>query len=372
MPDHIRAQAPEQSRPVAPPRPATVLQRQPACLCHIGKGRSCGRCNTAAPAQRSAGQSLDARTRADMEARFGFDFTRVRVHTDAEAARSADAVEARAFTVGRDIVFGPGQYAPHGGEGRRLLAHELAHVVQQASGATRAGATATSTEGEAQAASRSGCGQRVRVASSVAPGTIQRDAKNTLDAAAKAIIARAKDPQVAASVRAVALVNDIIATYFPSDAAKVQSVVYDNKGAGSGLQVQSVGSGPSTIGTIFVGDAFLGQVDSFARRVLQVEHELMHIDQYRGGLAGGQNKDKREFLAFSNEALASEKPGTGRMSFSTRLRLIDGALGYFHCLAKADQTALADKKAALLARRSEVNGKAGNEPVPEPTECKRG
>jgi outer membrane protein OmpA-like peptidoglycan-associated protein len=66
-----------------------------------------------------------------MEARFGHDFSRVRVHTDPTAARSARAVHALAYTVGSDIAFDAGRYAPDTGAGRRLLAHELAHVVQQ-------------------------------------------------------------------------------------------------------------------------------------------------------------------------------------------------------------------------------------------------
>ncbi|MCK6508261.1 DUF4157 domain-containing protein, partial [Myxococcota bacterium] len=66
-----------------------------------------------------------------METRFGHDFGRVRIHADAQAAASAKAVEARAYTVGNAIVFGPGHYAPHTHPGRRLLAHELSHVLQQ-------------------------------------------------------------------------------------------------------------------------------------------------------------------------------------------------------------------------------------------------
>lgn len=64
----------------------------------------------------------------------GYDFSQVRVHTGAEAAESARAVNALAYTVGRDIVFGAGQYAPASARGQRLLAHELAHVVQQTGG----------------------------------------------------------------------------------------------------------------------------------------------------------------------------------------------------------------------------------------------
>jgi hypothetical protein len=81
---------------------------------------------------RSPGQPLDAETRAFMEPRFGHDFSRVRVHTDSNAAESARAVNALAYTVGRDVVFGVGSYAPHTAPGRLLLAHELAHVAQSA------------------------------------------------------------------------------------------------------------------------------------------------------------------------------------------------------------------------------------------------
>lgn len=82
---------------------------------------------------RAPGQSLHTETRARMEARFGHDFSRVRIHTDARAAESARAVNAFAYTVGRDVVFDAGSYAPETEKGRRLLAHELTHVIQQAS-----------------------------------------------------------------------------------------------------------------------------------------------------------------------------------------------------------------------------------------------
>ncbi|GEM_PF-870113 len=80
---------------------------------------------------RSPGRPLDSSTRRFMEARLGHDFSQVRIHADGQAAASAQAVNARAFTVGRDVVFGPGEYAPGSWEGQRLLAHELVHVVQQ-------------------------------------------------------------------------------------------------------------------------------------------------------------------------------------------------------------------------------------------------
>jgi hypothetical protein len=80
---------------------------------------------------RTAGQPLNPCVRKGLEQGLGHDFSSVRVHSDAMAARSADAVNARAYTVGQDIVFAARQYAPETYAGHRLLAHELVHVAQQ-------------------------------------------------------------------------------------------------------------------------------------------------------------------------------------------------------------------------------------------------
>ncbi len=77
------------------------------------------------------GQPLDPAAREFMEMRFDHDFSQIRVHVDHQAEESALAVNALAYTVGRDVVFGAGQYLPQTGPGRMLIAHELAHVVQQ-------------------------------------------------------------------------------------------------------------------------------------------------------------------------------------------------------------------------------------------------
>jgi len=85
----------------------------------------------------SPGAPLTAEARAAMEARFGEDFSTLRIHADPRAADSAHAVNARAYTIGRDVVFGSGQYAPGTTAGQNLLAHELTHVVQQNFGESR-------------------------------------------------------------------------------------------------------------------------------------------------------------------------------------------------------------------------------------------
>ena len=135
--------------------PARLLQRQCACGQRTYCTEQCDNCRqqgtlqrqpaggalatdlgAAAPpivhdVLRSPGQELDPGTRETMEARFQHDFSGVRVHADGRAARSAQAVNANAYTVGQDVVFDAGRFAPKTHEGQRLIAHELTHVVQQ-------------------------------------------------------------------------------------------------------------------------------------------------------------------------------------------------------------------------------------------------
>lgn len=108
----------------------------------------------------SPGRPLDAATRSYMEPRFGQDFSHVRVHDDARAAESARAVNAKAYAMGSSVVFDKGEYQPHTSAGRYLLAHELAHTVQQQGTMQRSSREATidspgsSLETEADSAAR--------------------------------------------------------------------------------------------------------------------------------------------------------------------------------------------------------------------------
>lgn len=88
-----------------------------------------------ADANLGPGQAMDETVRRSMEAGLGHDFSGVKVHTDAKAAEAAQALNARAYTVGSEIIFGAGEYSPHTQPGKRLIAHELTHVAQQ--GASR-------------------------------------------------------------------------------------------------------------------------------------------------------------------------------------------------------------------------------------------
>jgi hypothetical protein len=107
----------------------------------------------------SPGQPLDSATRQFFELRLGHDFGRVRVHTDEKAGESAGTVNARAYTVGSNVVFGAGEYAPGVNAGRELIAHELVHTIQQgdvavATGTLRIGETHDSFEVEADRAAQ--------------------------------------------------------------------------------------------------------------------------------------------------------------------------------------------------------------------------
>jgi hypothetical protein len=104
------------------------LQRQPRHPATEAENAGLG---TVAATLRQTGHPLDAVARAFFEPRFGVDFSAVRVHNDSTAAASARDVQALAYTIGRDVVFDAGVYAPHTDTGKRLLAHELTHVLQQ-------------------------------------------------------------------------------------------------------------------------------------------------------------------------------------------------------------------------------------------------
>ena len=146
--------APAPARPSLTPVRTALLQRACACGQLPGTGGKCDDCdkkkkdkfvqrassggpqpsavpNSVNQALSSPGRPLDTPTRSFMESRFGHDFGGVRIHDDSQAAESARAVNAKAYTVGNDIVFDRGQYNPSTQSGKHLLAHELAHTVQQ-------------------------------------------------------------------------------------------------------------------------------------------------------------------------------------------------------------------------------------------------
>lgn len=140
---HVAREAPakqeaSRSSPYVPPVPwplfTAMIAVQRKCAC----GGGCPRCaySQAIPpivqkVLNSPGEPLGASTRSFMEPRFGHDFSRVQIHRDAFAALSAEVWSAQAYTLRNHVVFASGQYRPGTAQGDRLLAHELAHTVQQ-------------------------------------------------------------------------------------------------------------------------------------------------------------------------------------------------------------------------------------------------
>jgi hypothetical protein len=196
---------------------------------------------------------------------------------------------------------------------------------------------------------------------------------NALDATAKAIIAAAQDPKLGIYGRAVRAVWSILRTYYPTEATKVAAIVYSEMVRG--LQTTRAGTGPTATGIITVGRDFIDHTTDrfFARRVLQVGHELQHIDQYRAGMIGPANKAKREFLAHCWTALAAEKPGTGCVARATRMAIIDCALAYCHCMSAAERSRYTAHERRLLDLRSSLKPgtpwppAAGMPPCPPPS-----
>ena len=155
------------ARPTLSPARGLTLHRKCACGGDAGHGTSCESCAAKhPPLQRRGdgggigsgipssvqqtlsqpGRPLEAGTRSLMESRFGEDFATVRIHDDSVAGQSAHDVHAHAYTVGESIVFAPGQYQPHSESGQHLLAHELAHTVQQ-KGLQRSGISSLADQG---------------------------------------------------------------------------------------------------------------------------------------------------------------------------------------------------------------------------------
>jgi len=189
--------------------PEGVLQRKCACGQSAFAGHECEECKKNSVQRRAAGPGgpasvpplvhdvlrspglpLDPHTRGFLEPRFGHDFSKVRIHADDRAADSAAAANARAYTVGSHIVFGSGQYAPQTVPGKKLIAHELTHVVQQ-------GAAYAGPESLLQPAGREASPLRI----GPAEGALEREAES----AAGKVFSSERSPAVRLSVSALAI-----------------------------------------------------------------------------------------------------------------------------------------------------------------------
>lgn len=171
-----------------------------------------------------AGRPLEPAVRRDMETRLGHDFSRVRVHSDDTAAQSARTINAEAYTMGHNIVFGPGKFAPSTQTGRHLLAHELTHVVQQT-------------------------GER---------GVVQRQASSNVDVEREEIVKATKSTGDLKS-KARSIVLPMLTRYFPEYSPNVTAVEYEEKEPGvkvvvkeSKLKGKTTQSAVVTVGSRFV------------------------------------------------------------------------------------------------------------------------
>lgn len=248
---------------------------------------------------RAPAQPLDAATRNAMETRFHHNFSHVRVHTDARAARSAEAIGAQAYTIGRNIVFAAGRFAPGLAEGAHLLVHELAHVVQnRAHGDAAPSRIAASDSAEERAADAAARGTSAApLAASTSAGEVHRQVAAPAADPRTRIIALAEAGDATSRQQALDL---ILSTYYDRPAA-LASIVYDpdyvahaqaqNRASGrsenAGISPQNADTGPAPSEAAFggrqqitIGPAFFVNFRSrYEQRVRTVGHELQHVGQ---------------------------------------------------------------------------------------------
>jgi proteasome lid subunit RPN8/RPN11 len=216
--------------------------RRCACGGAAGLDGECAQCRAKRLAQqRDAGRPIDDATRTQMETLFGRDFGGVRVHTGPEAAAAAESVDAAAFTLGRNIVFGAGRYEPHTNRGRRLVAHELVHVIQQRRGGSDAsGAAEREADRAARLVTGSSAGpvpialgargvQRQPASPSAEPAAVsERD--SILATAERA--RKQQDDKTEMFFRAVSIGYRLISLAMPEYSDRLSGVGYDERLAG--------------------------------------------------------------------------------------------------------------------------------------------
>lgn len=200
----------------------------------------------------------------------------------------------------------------------------------------------------------------------------ERATSSTQDATAKAIItaAQARSPDL--EQRAVNAVWAIINTYYSDKKDTVSGVKFSDEDAQDGLLTTSKGSGAKSTGIISVGTYFVNNTSEafFARRVLQVGHELEHIQQYRAGLGGEAHRHEREFLAFYHEGSIPAVAGTGRMQHKERVNMFDEAIRHYNAMSDEKKRQYADQYQDLLERRAKEFRKSGWPVTAPPTDAK--
>jgi hypothetical protein len=238
------------------PSPRSVLQRK--CACGNHSDGECSECKKEKDSMQrkavrggaftvpaathevvsSPGHPLDSQTRNRMERHFQRDFSHVRVHHDAQAAASAEAVHASAYTVGSHVVFGSGRYAPASRPGQELIAHELAHTVQQQIGHSGDHGTA---EREADRAAHSiRTGTPVQISSAGAPDPVQRQQPPAQDVERERIIGVSKQTSRDTGIRGAAIVWRMLTRYYPEYVKKISKTSYDEAEPALRVQVKEI------------------------------------------------------------------------------------------------------------------------------------
>src|ERR1700683_3197707 len=377
-----------------------------------------------APAQDAAsvksnlgsGHSLDSRVQSQVSSAFGHDFSGVRVHTDSRADSLSSDLQARAFAIGNDVAFAAGEYKPGTLIGDALIAHELAHVVQQsgrgkahppqlkgnedydslerdadrsAMGAMMAlwtGGTTFASNFAARAV------PRLKSGLSLSRCSHQSAAARSPAASGRTSASRATGPgdcplaSPAVKPGVGRITFESSPDYFKKDdaakailnAAKDTSIPVSQRAVNAVLsmlhqyypshvaEVKAVkfdekesvlAASRQEVGTLYAGPTFVTNVAehrTFAHEVLRLGHELEHIQQYGAGMIADARTCEREFCAFTHEGLALEVEHTGLIQRPDRVGTIDTAIGYFYCLKPEDQARYKDTELKrLMDRRQE-------------------
>jgi hypothetical protein len=259
---------------------------------------------------RGGGAPLPPALRSDFEPRFGQDFAAVRLHTGAAAERAAAALRARAFTVGNDIAFGSGEYAPETPAGRHLLAHELTHVVQQTPLVARREplaqrATTAASESDADSASPAAEGSPAAAeplaapaaaaaplivddeAESVAPGQMKKSEflgrlRDAVRTAVQAVLAQAGRP-----VEELPILESSFDRYQEEDAARLERDLStlapeDARGATAAAAIPLVAA---RVGTMVAAWAGTGEIGLAPSGGTLAAHEAAHASDQGSGVA---------------------------------------------------------------------------------------
>ena len=217
--------------------------------------------------------------------------------------------------------------------------------------------------------------QRTAGNAAVSQLMIQRDddhsvaapAKSTTaaDENAKAIVAAAQAETPGIEERAVNAVTAILDTYYQDKKSMVNKVIWVEDL--DGLNTKAQGRGPKVTGELQVGRKFITHTTgpNFARHVLQVAHELEHVQQHRDGMGGKKKKPEREFLAFYHEGTATEVPHTGHMGQEMRIDLLNEAIVNYNKLSDDDKKKYEDQYKDLLEKKSSYEAKLKPKAKPE-------